>query len=330
MLIDICDEIIEEEEGEVKDFAHIIKLTYLNEFEQFEKEEKAKLKKLNIKEENGLLFYGKDYPIFRSLCYFNEVPIFRKEKDAIVFLNRIGIDPNRTLKSLSFEEKKKLGNEFLNKALMHVPKEYSKYLPSVVFGKEYYFKGIELREYVSSLNGLYKIGKKRKVKNLIVNMETPHKSDIKKYKKEVAKRIMIFKKKLNDEYRISYFSLNFKGRKFLCQYIYIKQSVWDFIKGFFGEGIELKYYPTLINIAYSSDKVDFLKPLFIFVDKKDVSVYAKVPKLIYLKDGLTLNHLNLKGKHIYFGIWDEDFWKILERDTYEKNCTDVDNLSNYG
>ncbi|AEF95782.1 hypothetical protein [Methanotorris igneus] len=313
-LLDICNEIIEGEDGKVKDFAHTIKLTYLSEFERFEKEDmKVKLRKLNIAEEDGLLFYGKDYLIFKSIYYFNEVPVFRKEEDAIIFLNKIGIEPNRTLKSLSFEEKRKLGNEFLNKALICVPKEYSKYLPYIIFGKEYYFKGIELKEYVSSLNGLYKIGKRKKVRDLIVNMEIPDEDDVKKYKKKIAKRINKFKKKLNDEYEINYFNLKFKGKKFKCQYIYIKPSLWDHVKSFFGEGIELKYYPTLINVAYSSEKIDFLKPLFIFVDKKDVAVYAKVPKLVYLKNNLSLNHLNLEGKYIFYGNWsDEEFYKFLK------------------
>ena len=58
-----------------------------------------------------------------------------------------------------------------------------------------------------------------------------------------------------------------------------------------------------------------MKPLFIFVDGGDISVYAKVPKLVYLKDGLSLNYLNLRGKYVYFGNWKKDkFWKIVGRE----------------
>jgi len=301
----LCDEVILTY-GE--DFAYILKLTYLNEFEKIKN---LDYKKFGIIEKDDLLFYGKNYPLFKSLLFFNEIPVFRKEKESILFLKSIEINPRDTLNSLSYKEKIKLGNEFLKRCLKFVPKEYISYIPYLIFGKGYYFKGVCLKEYVSALNGLYKIGKKNKVKKLIINRELPNEKDVKKYKKKLAKKISLFKKKLNS-YEINYFNLKFNNKNFKCQYIYIKQSFWDKISGLFGEGIELKYYPTLVNIAYSSEKVDFMKPLFIFVDGGDISVYAKVPKLVYLKDELTLNHLNLKGKYVYFGNWKKDkFWEIV-------------------
>ena len=306
---EICDEIILNSE-DAKDFAYILKLTYLNEFDKFKN---INFKKFDIIEKDDLLFYGKNYPLFKSLLFFNEIPVFREEKDSILFLKSIGLSPRDTLNSLNYEEKIKLGNEFIKKSLSLVPKEYIRYIPHLIFGKEYYFKGVCLKEYVSALNGMYKIGKKKKVKKLIINRELPDEKDVKKYKKKLAKKISLFKKKFNS-YEINYFNLKFNNKNFKCQYIYVKQSMWDKVLGLFGEGIELKYYPTLVNIAYSFEKVDFLKPFFIFVNKGEISVYAKVPKLIYLKDNLTLNYLNLKGKYVYFGNWKEDiFWKILER-----------------
>ncbi|XRO77716.1 hypothetical protein ACO3VM_04085 [Methanocaldococcus sp. 10A] len=305
----LCDEIMQKHE-DVKDFTYILKLTYLNEFDKFKN---INFKKFNIIEKDDLLFYGKNYPLFKTLLFFNEIPVFREEKESILFLKSIGLSPRDTLNSLNYKEKIKLGNEFIKKCIYIVPKEYVSYIPHLIFGKEYYFKEMNLKEYVSALNGMYKIGKKKKVKKLIINRELPDESDIKKYKKKLAKKIILFKKKL-DSYEINYFNLKFNNKNFKCQYIYIKQSIWDKVLGLFGEGIELKYYPTLVNIAYNNKKVDFLKPFFIFVNKGDISVYAKVPKLIYLKDNLTLNYLNLKGKYVYFGNWNNDkFYQFIEK-----------------
>ena len=304
----LCDEIICEYNGEIKEFACILKLVYLNKLENLDK---FNFKKFNIDKKEDLLLYGKNYPLFRSLLYFNEIPLFREEKESILFLKNINISPKTTLNSLNYNKKLKLGNELLKRSISIVPNEYINYIPNILFGAEYYFDGVSLKEYVSNLNGLYKIGKKRKVKELIINKELPNEENVKKYKKILAKKINLFNKKF-EKYEVNYFNLKFKNKNYRCQYIYIKQSIWDKILGLFGEGIELKYYPTLVNIVYNNEKVDFLKPFFIFVNKGDIAVYAKVPKLVYLKDNLSLNHLNLKGKYVYFGNWDKDkFYEII-------------------
>jgi len=303
---EICDEIMMNH-NDAKDFAYILKLTYLNEFEKFKD---VDLNKLGIIEKDDLLFYGKNYPLFKTLLFFNEIPVFRDEKDSILFLRNIGLSPKNTLNSLTYNEKIMLGNEFLKRCIGLVPNEYIDIIPHLIFGKEYYFKDVCLKEYVSALNGLYKIGKKKKVKKLIINKELPDERDVKKYKRTLAKKINLFKKKL-DDYEINHFNLNFNNKIFKCQYIYIRQSIWDKILGLFGEGIELKYFPSLVNIAYTHKDSDFLKPFFIFVDKGNVSVYAKVPKIVYLKYKLSLNYLYLKGKYVYFGDWDKSrFWTI--------------------
>ncbi|WP_457612971.1 hypothetical protein [Methanocaldococcus sp.] len=307
---ELCDEIIQHYD-DARDFAKILKAVYLGEFEHIKKEN---MEKYNITEKDDLLFYGKNRPIFKSLTFFNEIPVFRKEEDSILFLKDIGIPPSKTLNSLTYEEKIKLRNEFLNISKTIIPREYFSHVPKLIFGKEYYFKDVCLKEYVSALNGIYKIGNKRKVIELIINRKIPEEKDVIKYRKILAKRINLFNKKL-DDYEIRNFNINFNGKNFKCQYIYIRQTVWDKILGLFGEGIELKYYPTLVNIAYSSKKIDFLKPFFIFIDiDKNISVYARVPKLLYLKHGLSLNYLKLKGKTTYFGNWERDkFWKIIEK-----------------
>ena len=109
--------------------------------------------------------------------------------------------------------------------------------------------------------------------------------------------------------KIRYTTIEHNGRELPCQYIYIKQSLLDKIKGWVFGSIDGQHYPTLVNIAYSHSKIDFLKPFFILVDNGNIGVFARAPKLLYFKDNLTLNHLNLTGKHTYFGTWDYEIFE---------------------
>ncbi|ABO34824.1 conserved hypothetical protein [Methanococcus maripaludis C5] len=87
--------------------------------------------------------------------------------------------------------------------------------------------------------------------------------------------------------------------------------MWDKIKGWFFGEINGIHYPALVNIAYNNPKIDYLKPFFILNDNEDeINVVARVPKLLYLKSGLTLNHIKLNGKNTYFGKWNN--LKILK------------------
>ena len=122
---EICDEIMVDY-PDIKDFAHILKLTYLNKFENFKDFD---LDKVGIVEKEDLLFYGKNYPLFKTLLLFNEIPVFREEKDSILFLKSINISPRKTLNSLSYNEKIRLGNEFIKRCLDIVPNDYISYVP---------------------------------------------------------------------------------------------------------------------------------------------------------------------------------------------------------
>ncbi|MBW9221785.1 hypothetical protein KKP97_01880 [Methanothermococcus sp. SCGC AD-155-C09] len=271
------------------------------------------LKVLGIIERNDLTLYGKNYPLFKSLRYFNEVPIFRKESQYIVFLKKNGFDPSNTLNSLNHNEKRKLGSLIIEKMIAKVPREYVPYLPKLIFGKCYYLKkyNIEVREYISKLNALYKLKKYNEIKRCLSSQELPSEELIKKYRKKLAKSIEDFNKKLNNGC-IEKGILHYNNKPFQYQYVFIKRSILSRLRDLIlGENTK-GYYPAIVNISYSNPNINYMEPFFIFVEGRQIDVFARVPKLLYFKDNLTLNHLNLKGKHTYFGSWNrENFEKFI-------------------
>ncbi|MBW9222862.1 hypothetical protein KKP88_00375 [Methanothermococcus sp. SCGC AD-155-K20] len=281
------------------------------------------LEVLGIIERNDLTLYGKNYPLFKSLRYFNEVPIFRTESQYIVFLKKNGFNPSSTLISLNHDEKRKLGSLIIEKMIAKVPREYVPYLSKLIFGKCYYLKkhNIEVREYLSKLNALYKLKKYDEVKRCLSSQELPSEELIKKYQKNLAKSIEDFNKKLNNG-NIEKGILYYNDKPFNYQYIFIKRSILSRLRDFIlGENTK-GYYPAIVNISYSNPNINYMEPFFIFVDGIQIDVFARVPKLLYLKDNLTLNHLNLKGKHTYFGSWNrenfEKFIAVLNKNVYSK------------
>jgi len=304
MLSDLFEEIENENYCEdVSNFSKVLNEIYRNNEPVFNE---SMLKNLGIlKIENELLFYGKNYPLFKMIYYFNEIPLFNSEKDSIIFLKNNGFDPSTTYFSLNDYEKDKLKELIINFSENMVPNEYGPFVKNLIVGNEYYFSkyNIELKEYVSSLNSAYKLKEYEAVKNCVINQKLPEKNLILKYKTDLSKSINLFNKKLNEE-KIHESSIKFNKNSFDCQYIYLKQSLWDKIKGWFFGEINGIYYPALVNIAYNNPKIDYLKPFFILNDNdNEINVTARVPKLLYLKYGLTLNHIKLNGKHTYFGKW---------------------------
>ncbi|WP_292460113.1 hypothetical protein [Methanothermococcus sp.] len=262
-------------------------------------------KNLGIVEKDDLLLYGKNYPLFRSLSYFNEVPLFKNESQSILFLKNNGFNPNDRLVNLNDNERNKLGNLLLNKITTKIPKEYVKYAPKLIFGKCYYLKkySMELKEYISKLNALCKLKRYDEVERCIIYQKLPDEKLVKEYKMKLAKSIRLFNKKLNNM-EIGYTILTYNNKTYPCQYIYIKQSLLDKIKGWVFGSIDGQHYPVIVNTAYSHPKINYMQPFFILVEGNKINVFARAPKLLYFKENLTLNYLNLTGKHTYFGTWD--------------------------
>ncbi|CAF30634.1 hypothetical protein [Methanococcus maripaludis] len=297
---------------EISDFLNILDCIYKNKEPEIDE---FILKNLGIeKRENDLKIYGKNYPLFKMLYYFNEITLFNSEKESIIFLKNNNLNPSKTYLKLDNFEKERLKELILNFAENKVPNMYKTFVKDLIFGNTYYFSkyNMELKEYVSNLNSVYKLKEYDIVKNCILKKELPPKNLILKYKTDLSKSIDLFNKKLNNT-RIREFSIDFDGKNFDCQYIYFKQSLWDKIKGWFFGEINGIYYPAIVNISYNNSKIDYLKPFFILNDNEDkINVVAKVPKLLYLKYGLTLNYIKLNGKHTYFGKWNiRNFKKIL-------------------
>jgi len=260
---------------------------------------------LGIVEKDDLLLYGKNYPLFRSVLYFNEVPLFKNESQSILFLKNNNFNPNDKLITLNADKKKKLGMLLLNEISKKIPAEYIKYAPKLVFGKCYYLKkyNIELKEYISKLNALCKLKKYNEVEKCIIHQKLPDEKLVKEYRMKLAKSIKLFNKEL-DNREIRYTTITHDNKTHSCQYLYIKQSLLDKIKGWIFGSIDGQHYPAIVNMAYSHPKINYMQPFFILVDGNKINVFARAPKLLYFKDSLTLNHLNLTGKHTYFGTWD--------------------------
>lgn len=236
------------------------------------------------------------------------MPLFKSETQAIVFLKKNGFNPSKTYFDLKDSERIELGNKLMYLILKKVPNEFIDYVPKLVFGDCYYLKkyNIELEEYVSKLNALSKINEHGEIEKSIVYQKLPDEDLVKKYRMDLAKSINLFNKMLEDK-EINHTTIEYNNKKFTCQYIYIKQSIWDRIKGWVFGSIKAEHYPALVNIAYSNPKIDYLKPFFILnEDGYRINVFARVPKLLYFKYNLTLNHMNLTGKHTYFGSWSNE------------------------
>ncbi len=265
---------------------------------------------LGIIEKDDLILYGKNHPLFKSLLYFNEVPLFKKESQSILFLKNNNFNPNDKLITLNTDKKRNLGMLLLNKISKKILPEYIKYTPKLIFGKCYYLKryNIELKEYVSKLNALCKMKKYSEVEKCVIYQKLPNEKLVKEYRIKLAKSIKLFNKEL-DNREIRYTTITYDNKTYPCQYIYIKQSLLDKIKGWIFTSIDGQHYPTLVNTAYFHPKINYMQPFFIIAEENKINIFARVPKLLYFKDNLTLNHLNLTGKHTYFGIWDNEMFE---------------------
>jgi len=99
-----------------------------------------------IKVEDDVALYGRhSRPIFKSLQYFTDpyVPgVSNSESGSHAFLKGLGIKMKsgfkfRTMAELSFEERQRLGNELIKRALRAAPPKLKKYVPKLIVGETY-------------------------------------------------------------------------------------------------------------------------------------------------------------------------------------------------
>jgi len=91
---------------EISDFLNILDCIYKNKEPEIDE---FILKNLGIeKRENDLKIYGKNYPLFKMLYYFNEITLFNSEKESIIFLKNNNLNPSKTYFELDISEKEKV------------------------------------------------------------------------------------------------------------------------------------------------------------------------------------------------------------------------------
>jgi len=94
MLSDLFLEIKRKNNNEkISDFLNILDSIYKN---NEPKVDELILKELGIEKiENDFAIYGKNYPLFKMLYYFNEIPLFNSEKESIIFLKNNNLNPSK-------------------------------------------------------------------------------------------------------------------------------------------------------------------------------------------------------------------------------------------
>lgn len=104
------------------------------------------VKNKQVKVEADVSLYGRhSRPLFKSLQYFTDpyVPgVSNSESGSHAFLKSLGIKMKtrlgfRTMAELSFEERKRLGNELIKRALLAAPPKLKKYVPKLIVGDTY-------------------------------------------------------------------------------------------------------------------------------------------------------------------------------------------------
>jgi RecJ-like exonuclease len=116
-------------------------------------EDAVKTGKLSV--DKDILFYGRfTRPVYKSLQYFTDpfVPgISNSESGAISLLHTLGIPLKdevkwRTVADLNHEEKQKIADQFIHRAIAKVPEELTHHVPGLVIGDVYTINDEELPE----------------------------------------------------------------------------------------------------------------------------------------------------------------------------------------
>ncbi|MBP2173004.1 hypothetical protein [Methanococcus voltae] len=306
-----------ENDGELKDFVDILFQYYKNKEINLSD---GKLKQYGIvREIDELLIYDKKGPLYISLHDFNEIPLFRTELEAISYLKSMNITPETSYYELSDFEKEVLTDKLLQKAKNLVPIGYRKIVEDVLLGSDYWLTNkngekIHLCKYVAYLNSLAKMGKLKEVEYALVNktMEN-HMENLMEYRLLLAKSISIFDDMLDNNVKYANIDYKFLGKRrrheeysMLCQYVHLNKNFSENMMSKLGlnnNSLLRKYYPVLVHTAYTNPNISYLMPFFIFDGVENISVYAKIPKLLKIKYNLDFKGMDLTGNNTYFGNW---------------------------
>ncbi len=163
------------------------------------------LKKSNIEIKRDLRIYGRERPLYRMLSYSADPiipPFFKKEKNSIIFLKKIGIDYNKRWIELNKEEKKKLFSSLV-RLLIEEGFGY-KYIERL-FGEVYELNGKDVRQYSTILNSLAKYGNWEVGIKACIEGNFDMEKLLKQHKKKLKKYIEYANKKIREYENIYYF-----------------------------------------------------------------------------------------------------------------------------
>ncbi|UXM84918.1 single-stranded-DNA-specific exonuclease RecJ [Methanococcus aeolicus] len=233
-----------------------------------------------------LQFYGKHTkPLFASIKYFSDVrtDLLNNDSRIINFINNINRKHNlnivakESLCDLTFEEKRILGSEFLNKCNKYVPNSWAKFLPKVIFGNSYEFKQEEIKtpfrnleEFSTCINACSRYG----------DYETPLQvlnGDRDKYYSKMITRLNNHKRNLS------------KSLQYIKDEVEIIQTskfqYFEVEKGM----IEGHIIGIVAGMSYSIEEVDWKKPIFALGELDNgYKVSARCPKLLSFAEDINL------------------------------------------
>ncbi|MCS3901577.1 hypothetical protein [Methanococcus voltae] len=305
------------EDNELKDFVDVLYQYYINKEINLSD---GKLKQYGIfREVDELLIYDKKGPLYISLHNFNEIPLFRTEIESIEYIKSMKLTPETPYDELTEFEKGMLTENLIQKAKNKVPIGYKKLIEDVLMGNDYWIinkngEKTHLCKYVAYLNALCKIGKLNEAKYALKtkSMEN-HMENLKDYRILLAKSISIFDNLIPKNIKYANIDYKFMGKRrrheeysMLCQYVHVNKNLSETIMSKLGlnnNSLLKKYYPVLVHTAYTNPDISYLMPFFIFDGFENVSVYAKIPKLLKLKYNIDFKGMDLTGNNIYFGNW---------------------------
>ncbi|GBF37019.1 single-stranded-DNA-specific exonuclease RecJ [Methanofervidicoccus abyssi] len=232
----------------------------------------------DILEFPDLQFYGKHTrPMFVSIKYFTDVRTDLMNNDSKILnfvktINRrynLEIDPREPICNLSFEEKRVIGSEFLSRCNKYVPLSWIKYLPKVIFGMSYEFRGEtvmtplrNLEEFSTCINAC------SRYEDYVTPLEVL-KGDRGKYYSRMLYMLNRHKKNL------------FRALKYIKDNVEIVQrerfQYFEIEKNKVDEGI----VGIVTGMSYSIEDVDWKKPIFAIKEKDNgYKVSGRCPKLL--------------------------------------------------
>lgn len=167
------------------------------------------LKESNIEIKRDLRIYGRDKPLFKMLAYSFFIPrIFKRERNAIMFLKNLGVNYKKSWNECSKKEKKKILSKIV-KVLIEYGFSYE--YVSNLFGEVYEINGNDLRKYAALLNSAAKYGNGEIALKMCLNKKFEENKLIELHKKRIRK-YMEYAKRSIEEYGGLFF---FHGKDFI-------------------------------------------------------------------------------------------------------------------